>query len=270
MEWWNVIALKPMLNGLILLSQYLLGNFGLAIIMLTILVRLVTIPLTIKQTKATKAMQELQPKMQELQKKHGRDQAALSREMMKLYREQGISPAGCILPMIIQFPVWIALYQSVMRALAATPESLLDLSRMLYSWDIIFQAVPVNANFLWLDLAQPDRFIALPILVGASMWVMQKMVTPPPMDPRQQSTNTMMLWMMPIMFAFISLQFPSGLALYWLVSNVAGIAIQYFVGGWGGLKATRAVVAPGPAGVRPKPPINRQTGRRKRLKNGRS
>ncbi|HEX77420.1 MAG TPA: membrane protein insertase YidC [Dehalococcoidia bacterium] len=262
---WDVIALKPLLNGLIVLSQYLWNNFGLSIVLLTVVVRLVTLPLTVKQTRATKAIQAMQPKMEELKRKYARDQQTLSREMMKLYRESGMNPMGCLFPMLIQLPIWIALYQSIIRALAATPESLLDLSQLLYSWPIVHQAIPVNAHFLWLDLAQPDRFIALPILVGASMWVMQKMVTPPVVDPRQQSTNTMMLWMMPAMFALISLQFPSGLALYWVISNVMGIIIQYFITGWGGLLPQRgatAAVAPGKA----KSATNKQIAKHKRPK----
>jgi len=254
MEWWNIILLKPMLNGLIVFAQYLWDNFGLAILVLTVVVRLVTLPLTMKQTRATKAMQSLQPKMEELKKKFARDQQALSREMMKLYRESGMNPMGCLLPMLIQLPIWIALYQSIIRALVATPESLLDLSQLLYSWPIVHQAIPVNDHFLWLNLAQPDGWMVLPILVGASMWVTQKMVMTTPTDPRQQSTNTMMLWMMPAMFALISLQFPSGLALYWVISNSIQIGIQYFMMGWGGLRPSRDAVtkAAAPAKTPPK------------------
>jgi len=231
---WNVAILDPVLNGLIALSQMLWSNFGLAIIVLTIVVRIVLMPLTFRQTKSTKAMQELQPKMQELQKKYARDQKKLQQEMMRLYKEAGNNPLGCMWPMLIQMPIWIALYQSIMQALAATPENLLILSQHLYPWDMVDQAIPLNENFLGLRLSQPDPTMILAILVGLTMWVQQKMVTPPATDPRQQQMSSMTTMMMPLMFAFFTLSFPSGLALYWVVSNIIGIIIQYFVaGGWG-------------------------------------
>ncbi|MBM3155405.1 MAG: membrane protein insertase YidC, partial [Chloroflexi bacterium] len=151
-------------------------------------------------------------------------------------------PLGCIWPMLIQLPIWIALYQSIMQALGATPENLLDLSRHLYSWPVVMQAVPLNEHFLWLRLSKPDPNMILAILVGGTMWVQQKMVTPPPTDPRQQSMTSMTTLMMPLMFGMLTLSFPSGLALYWVVSNIIGIIIQYFVGGgWGYFAAPKLV-----------------------------
>jgi YidC/Oxa1 family membrane protein insertase len=227
-----------MINVLIVISGFLFNNFGLAIIALTIIVRAVTVPLTLKQLRATRAMQELQPKMAELQKKFGRDRSRLAQEQMKLYRESGVSPAGCMLPMLVQLPIWIALFQSIIRVLAVVPEDFLNLSRHLYTaWDQVFRLVPLDSSFLWLDLAVPDRYLVLPILVGGTMWVQQKMVTPRTGDPRQQAQSQMMLWVMPLMFAFLTLQFPSGLALYWIVSNLISIGIQYYITGWGGLRA---------------------------------
>ena len=231
---WNVAILDPVLNGLIALSQVLWGNFGLAIITLTVIVRIILMPLTFKQTQSTKAMQSLQPKLQEIQKKYARDQKKLQQEMMRLYKEAGINPLGCMWPMLIQMPIWIALYQSIMQALAATPENLLILSQHLYQWDMVDQAIPLNENFLGLRLSQPDPTMILAILVGLSMWMQQKMVTPPATDPKQQQMSSMTTLMMPMMFAFFTLSFPSGLALYWVVSNIIGIIIQYIVGGgWG-------------------------------------
>jgi len=239
---WDLIILSPMINILIVVSGYLFNNFGLAIIALTIFVRLVTLPLTTKQLRATKAMQELQPKLAELQKKHGKDRQKMAQEQMRLYKESGVSPAGCMLPMLVQLPIWIALFQSIIRVLAVVPEDFLNLSRHLYSsWSEVFSLVPLNSKFLWLDLATPDRMLLLPILVGGTMWLQQKMVTPKTADPRQQAQSTMMLWVMPLMFAFLTLQFPSGLALYWVISNIISIVMQYYItGGWGGLVAAGA------------------------------
>jgi YidC/Oxa1 family membrane protein insertase len=136
--------------------------------------------------------------------------------------------------MFIQFPIWIGLYQALLKTLPSTPESMVGLSSHLYSWlPMVHEVIPLDSAFLWLDLALPDSTPVLPVLVGGSMWLMQKMTTMPAADSRQESTNRMMLWMMPLMFGFFSLQFPSGLALYWVVSNVIGVVIQGFITGWG-------------------------------------
>jgi YidC/Oxa1 family membrane protein insertase len=248
---WNIVILEPVLNGLIWLTNVLGGSFGWAIIVLTIVINLVLFPLRARQTKSTKAMQTLQPKIQELQKKYAKNQQKLQQEMMKLYREAGINPLGCLWPMLIQLPVWIALYQSIMQALGATPESLLNLSQHLYALPAISHAIPLNDQFLWLHLSRPDPNLILAILVGGTMWVQQKMVTPPAADPRQRSMTNLTTTMMPLMFGLFTLSFPSGLALYWVVSNIIGIIIQYFVsGGWGYLRApTAPKTAPAPAPV---------------------
>ena len=233
---WYLIIANPVLNVLVALTHILGGSFGWAIIALTVIVRLLSWPLTKRQLNSTKAMQEMQPKIQELQKKYSKNQQKLQPEMMKLYKEAGINPLGCIWPMLVQLPIWIALYQAIMSALAATPESLLGLAQRLYSWDIANQAIPLASSFLGLDLAGQGNFI-LAIIVGGTMWVHQKMTTAPAVDARQQSTNRMMTLMMPLMFGFLTLMFPTGLALYWAVSNIIGIITQYFVtGGWGNLR----------------------------------
>lgn len=240
MNFWDLYIVAPLVNVLIVLSHYLFSSFGLTIIVFTILVRAAMYPLTIKQLKATKAMQSIQGQLAELQKKYAKDRQTLAQEQMKLYRQSGMNPAGCILPMLIQMPIWIALYQAIIKVLGAEPENFLDLSKYLYSsWTMVFSAVPLGNQFLWLDLASPDKFMILPILTAVSMWVQQKMSTLPSPNPAQQQQSQMMLWMMPLMFFVLSLQFPSGLALYWVASNVIGIIMQYFVTGWGGLTLSR-------------------------------
>jgi YidC/Oxa1 family membrane protein insertase len=233
---WDLIILGPMINVCVVLSSYLFNSFGLTIIVLTLVIRGLMYPLTIRQLRASKGMQELQPKIAELQKKYGRDRQRMAKEQMTLMKEAGVSPGGCLVPMLIQMPIWIALYQSIIRVLAIAPEDFLNLSRYLYSsWSTVFSLVPLEDKFLWLDLAVPDRLLLLPILVGGTMWIQQKMVTPTGADPKQQAQSQMMLWMMPLMFAFFTLSFPSGLALYWLISNIISIVMQYFITGWGGL-----------------------------------
>jgi YidC/Oxa1 family membrane protein insertase len=224
-----------MINVLIVLSTYV-GGLGISIIFLTIIIRAVMYPLSMKQLHASKKMQDLQVQIAELRKKYSKDRQAMAREQMRLYKEAGMNPAGCVLPMLIQTPIWIALYQSIVRVLAAAPEDFLGLSQHLYkSWPV-FSSVPLPSQFLWLDLAAPDKFLLLPILVGGTMWLQQKMMTPTVQDEKSAAQSQMMLWMMPLMFAFLTLSFPSGLALYWVVSNIISIVMQYFVTGWGGLK----------------------------------
>ena len=238
-EIWHLILLNPILNIMVVLSSVFFGSFGLAIMAITVIVRLLMLPLTLRQLRSTKAMQELQPKLLELQKKYAKDRQKLSQETMKLYKEYGISPLGCIWPMLIQLPIWIALYQSITKALATTPELLLSLSKHLYSWPIVHQAVPLQSSFLWLNLAWPDRYYILPILVGVTMWLQQKMMAQPSADPAQKRAGSMMQIMFPLMFAFITMQLPSGLGVYFVASAIIGMVIQYFVTGWGGLSRAR-------------------------------
>lgn len=245
---WHLIFLDPMTNILLVFSQGLWGSFGLAIIALTIIVRILIFPLTWKQLQSTKSMMALQPKMQELQKKYAKDKQKLSAETMKLYREHKINPLGCLLPMLVQLPIWIALYQSVWGIMRAIP----DISRVpgLYSWSIVHQEFP-NMNFLGLDLGQSPWGAAfwLVILVAGSMYILQKMSTMPSADPKQQRMTRMMTVIFPLMFGFITLTLPAGLGLYFLMSNIIGIIMQYFVTGWGSLRL--------PAAIREKVPVER-------------
>ena len=249
----DLVLLRPMLNFLVLLSKYFFGSFGLAILVLTVVIRLITYPTYTRQMKSQRAMQEVQPKLKELQKKYGKDKERLSQETMKLYKEQGVNPLGCAFPMLIQFPIWIGLYQSVVQGLGFAPENLVGLSKQLYGFSALQEQVPLNQHFLWLDLGSGDIFMA--IIVATSMWVLQKMSASPTADPNQQSMGRMMIWMMPLMFGFFALTFPSGLALYWAATNLMSIALQYRMSGWGALKAPslasmRGMLQPGrPGGV---------------------
>ena len=225
------ILVNPMVNILVVLYTILFSNFGLSIISFTIIVRLATMPLTLKQTRQMKAMTGLQPRMREIQERYAKDAQRKSQEVMRLYREAGVNPLGCLGPMIIQLPIWIGLYQALLKSLGTNPDDLVGLSQRLYAWNPVADTIaPLNSNFLWLDLANPDPTpLVLPILVGVSTWAQQKMTTMPSVDERQASTNKMMLWMMPLMLGFFALSFPSGLALYWTVSNLIGVATQYFI-----------------------------------------
>jgi len=239
---WDGVIIRPMLNSLVLLYDLLFDNFGLSIIFFTVLIRLAMIPLTIRQTRQMRAMSGLQPRVKALQEKYrdrkDRDsKQKLSQETMRLYKEAGVSPVGCLGPMVIQMPIWIGLYRSIFWAVPPTPEGLANLSGYLYSWNPALSSIPLSSEFLGMNLvhmvsAAPQPYpLLLPVLVGATMWLQQRMTTVRSTDPRQAQTNQIMLWMMPVMFGFFTFQFPAGLAVYILFSNLIGIAIQYFAMG---------------------------------------
>lgn len=244
MEFFELILLRPILNFLIVLSHVFFDNFGLAIIVLTVMVRFVILPLTLRQLHASKAMSEamrsIQPKLQQIKKKYAKDRQKLQQETMKLYKEAGVSPMGCLsspmlVSLLIQLPIFIAVYRAIIRGLATTPQDFLGLSEDLYSWPVLHQSLPVSGKFLWLDLSSPDPYLLIPILVGVTMWVSQKMITQPGTDPQQESMQRMMQLMMPLMFGFICLTLPSGLGLYFVASTIFSVVVQYYIYGWGNL-----------------------------------
>jgi YidC/Oxa1 family membrane protein insertase len=239
---WNTFILSPMVNVLIWIYNLLFHNFGLAIIFFTILIRLITYPLTAQQLKSQKKMTELQTskKWQDIQKKYKDDKEKLAQEQMKIYQEMGINPLGSCLPLLIQFPIMIGLYQSITLAMASAPIQLLNLSRSLYSFIPAPELIPLNSKFLWMNLGQPEIAsthalvifgFAVPILtiiVVLTTYLQSKLMTPPPANPGDQSAqmSKMMNLYMPILMGWIAYSLASGLALYFIISNVLGIA-QY-------------------------------------------
>ena len=228
---WDAIVINPFTNALLLIYELLGHNFAIAIIVFTVLVRLITYPLTVQQQKSAKAMQEMQPQLQALQKKYAKDKETLNKETMKLYQEAGINPLGGCLPMLLQFPIFIGLYQVIMLVMAINPLQLFSLSKHLYSFlPQLAPLLPLNNRFLWLDLGQPDLFYILPVLVVVTTWWQQKVMTPPSADPQSQAMNKQMALMMPLMFGYFVMISPSGLGLYWLISNLIGVAQYWMVG----------------------------------------
>ena len=225
---WREVIIRPMLNALLFLYANLGQSFILAIACLTILLRLLTSPLLFKQIRSSRRMAALKPRMDALQKKYGGNKERLVTEQQKLYKEAGVNPMGGCLPTLIQFPIWISLYQSINSILADTPLELMNLGKNAYiSFAALVDIVPLQNEFLWLDLARPDPspFI-LPVLVGGTMFLQQKLMTQPSSDPQQAQMNQSMQVMMPLMFGYFTTQFASGLALYFVISNVVGILIQ--------------------------------------------
>jgi len=244
---WNMLLMNPLINSLLLLTNLVGGQFGVAIILFTVALRIVTIPFTLRQLQSTRAMQAIQPRMQEVQKKY-KDPKRRQEETMKLYRETGINPLGCFMPMAIQMLVFIALYRALAFVVGGSPESLVGLSQRIYSWSYLSEAVPLEQSFLWLELGQPDGTFILPLLVGVSTYVQTRLAATPATTPQQQQQQQMMTWMMPLVLVWITLALPSGVGVYWVVSNIFSVFASYWVYGrrlsWRTLLPTAAATEP--------------------------
>jgi YidC/Oxa1 family membrane protein insertase len=251
---WDTLILNPMINALILIYDFLGNNFGIAIVVFTALIRAITLPLTLQQQRSTQRMQSMQQSKRylEIQKKFKGNRQKQQEETLKVYKELGINPlAGC-LPMLIQFPIIIGLYQAISRALAATPFDLFELSRHLYPV-ISPGLIPLHSQFLWMNLSQPERLYlpflpavgipVLTILVVVTTYLQTKLATPPSPDAQGAQMNRMMTLYMPFLLGWIAYTLSAGLALYFVASNVLAI-LQYAVLGkvnWRNLIPGRAV-----------------------------
>ena len=201
---WLAVLCIPLLYLLNFFNS-IVGNYGIAIIFLTIIIKLISIPFTQKSMKSMQELQKIKPKIDELQKKYKDDKDKLNEEMMKLYREYGVSPFGGCLPMLLQMPIWFALY------------------RMLSNSVELYQAVFIPG---WInDLSSKDPYYILPILLGVGTFLQQK-ITPSTMDSAQAKV---MLYFMPIFLTFIMISLPSGLTLYIFVSSVLSILHQIYM-----------------------------------------
>ncbi|MDA3904303.1 MAG: membrane protein insertase YidC [Desulfuromusa sp.] len=180
-----------------------IGNYGFSIILLTFCIKLIFWPLTQKSYKSMKGMQKLQPEMKKMREKHGKDKQKLNQEMMSFYKENKVNPLGGCLPMVIQIPVFFALYRVLLGSIELR-----------------------HAPFmLWItDLSAKDPYYVTPLIMGVTMFLQQKM-TPTNMDPTQEK----IMLMMPVVFTFMFLNFPSGLVLYWLTNNLLTILQQYLI-----------------------------------------
>lgn len=239
---WNTIIIQPFIN-LILGIYHVVGNFGVAIILFTILTRILLYPLTAKQIKGSQAMQELQQnkRYQEIQEKYKNDKEKLAQEQMKLYQELGISPFSSCLPTLIQFPIIIGLYQALIQTIASAPLDLLKLSRQVYPSLLDFSALfPLNTKFLWMNVGQPERLyvfgVGIPVLtivVVITTYISTKIITPPTQpgaNDQSAAMTGMMNIYMPVLMGWLAYSLSAGLALYFVTSNLIQIA-QYALTG---------------------------------------
>ncbi|NKE04426.1 MULTISPECIES: YidC family membrane integrase SpoIIIJ [Mesobacillus] len=206
---WNEYIVYPLSLLIIKMAEWLGGNFGLSIIAVTLIIRFAILPLMIKQTKSSKAMQALQPEMQKLKEKYSskdqKTQQKLQQETMALFQKHGVNPlAGCF-PLIVQMPILIGFYHAISRTREIAEH-----------------------NFLWFDLGSPDPYYILPLVAGATTFIQQKMMMA---GQEANPQMAMMLWLMPIMIIVFAINFPAALSLYWVVGNLFMIVQTYFIKG---------------------------------------
>jgi YidC/Oxa1 family membrane protein insertase len=273
-------------HALMLLAT-LTGSMGLAVIIFTIVARLIILPLTLKSIQSSRKMQELQPMIKELQRKYGKDQRRLQEETVRLYKEYQINPLGGCLPLLLQLPIFIGVYQGIihlmrpdqreylgeaMRAavLEGNIQQLLDVPVIGGLWEAVglenaaTLSDLLEQTFFGLNLGQsafaPDfseftglAYVVMPILSVLFQLMQQLMAMPRVQDPQQKMMSQMMLFM-PVFFAYIALTFPVGAVLYWLTSSIIGIIQQYFISGWGSL-ANYLKFLPADTRARPAPSL---------------
>ncbi len=204
--WFHILA-----EACLWLLHFLYGyvhNYGVAIIILTCIIKLLFWPLSQKSYKSMEKMRKLQPMMAAIREKHGDDRAKMNEELMQLYKVYKVNPAGGCLPIMVQIPVFFGLYQALLNSI--------ELRHAPFIAHVPF------TDITWLaDLSAKDPFYVTPLIMGATMFLQQKM-SPPPGDP----TQAKIMLFMPVVFTFMFLNFPSGLVIYWLVNNVLSIAQQ--------------------------------------------
>jgi len=198
---WGGYFVGPLSDALDWLAAALFNEYGLAILVITIIVRLVILPLTLKQYKSSKQMQAIQPQLKEIREKYATDPKKQQEETMKLFQQHGVNPLSGCFPLLIQMPVLIALYQSIL----GNPHIR-------------------EHDFLWVQLGSPDQWFILPILAAVTTFLQQKM-----MQAQMPQNMQMLLFIFPILILVMSWQFPSALVLYWVYSNLFTIVQSYFI-----------------------------------------
>ena len=204
------IISRPLLTILAFFHSFV-GNWGVAILMLTFCIRVVFWPLSQKSFKSMEQMKKLQPMMKKLREKYKDDKEALNKEMMQLYKTYKVNPAGGCLPIVVQIPVFIGLYQALLNSIELRHASFIS-------------HLPFT-NITWLaDLSAADPFYITPLLMGASMFLQQR-ITPAAGDPTQQK----IMMFMPVIFTVMFINFPAGLVIYWLCNNILSIGQQWWM-----------------------------------------
>jgi YidC/Oxa1 family membrane protein insertase len=245
---WESLIIEPFINALLFIYDLIGENFGLAIILFTVVIKLITWPLMSKQIKSSRALQEMQsdPEWVAIQKKYKNDKDKLAQEQMSFYKVKGISPFASCLPTLIQFPVIIGLYQGIIQTMGNAPLQLMNLLPKISPWLMnVFSFIPglkdpmslfpLNSQFLWMDVARPERIFIpgisfgiplLAIVVAITSYLQTKLIASPTGDAQSNQMSGMMNIYMPLLMGWFAYSLASGLALYFLASNLFSI-FQY-------------------------------------------
>ena len=194
--------IRQFLTFLLNTTDKYVGNFGVSIIIVTILIKIMLLPLTLKQDKSMKEMKKLQPELEKIKEKYANDKQMLNIKTMELYKEHKVNPLGGCLPLLLQLPILFALFGVLKNGI-----------------------IPKDSSFLWLKLSVPDQFYILPVLNGAVSFLQQKLMGSADSNPQMKN----MMYIFPIMMIMFSLKMPSGLQLYWLTSSILAVVQQYFI-----------------------------------------
>ncbi len=236
---WDLLIINPITNALLWLYDILGNNFILALTVFTIFTRILMLPLNLRQQRSMVKTQEIQPQIRAIQQKYKDNPQKMQEEFQKIGYNPAESLSGC-LPMLATMPILFGLFQVLRLVLGSTPQTLFELTQRVYSGIDLTNLLPIESNFLWLNLGQPDPLYILPILVFVTMFVQTKFTSPSTPkkddaaknkkggkeqadDPTAAMTQSMQ-YTMPIMFGFFSLSFQSGLSIYFVLSNLIGIA----------------------------------------------
>ncbi|MCL5407160.1 MAG: YidC/Oxa1 family membrane protein insertase [Patescibacteria group bacterium] len=221
----KLILYKPLFNALIFLVWLMpYHNVGLAIIILTIIIRLILLPSSMKATRQQKRMRDLQPEITALQEKYKDDKQKQSQELMAFYKKNNVNPLGSCLPLLIQLPILLVLYYVFINGLSTS------------RFDLLYQFTPrpefINTWFLGLDLAKPDKFI-LPVIAGVLQYFQSRQLTPPSTGEKGQEMQAMigkqMMYLMPLFTVIIAGRLPAALPLYWAVTTLFAVVQQWWV-----------------------------------------
>ena len=194
--------IRQFLTFLLNTTDKYVGNFGVSIIIVTILIKIMLLPLTLKQDKSMKEMKKLQPELEKIKEKYANDKQMLNIKTMELYKEHKVNPLGGCLPLLLQLPILFALFGVLRNGI-----------------------IPKDSSFLWLKLSDKDPFYVLPVLNGAVSFFQQKLMGSADSNPQMKN----MMYVFPIMMIMFSLKMPSGLQLYWLTSSILAVVQQYFI-----------------------------------------
>ncbi len=239
-EIWNLFIIDPMTNALLWLTGTLGGNFILALIIFTIITRVIMLPLNLRQQRSMMKTQEMQPQIKAIQTKYKDNPQKMQEEFAKIGYNPADTLTGC-LPMVATMPILFGLFQVLRLVLGTTPQSLFELTQRVYPWIDLTQLLPIDSTFLWMNLGQPDPLYILPVLVFVTMFLQTKLTTPAKKkddgnkkhkgkdesDPTAAMSQSMQ-YTMPIMFGFFSLSFASGLSIYFILSNLVGIGQGWY------------------------------------------